>query len=64
MENNEPKYCINCKHFIGPNSCYYFAERNLVSGQLTVNVMSADAMRYDPNLCGVEGKYFEQKENK
>lgn len=61
--------CRNCIYF-KPNSfsdftyygkCEKFGTKNMVTDEISYNY--ADSNRHDENICGKEGKYFEEEKN-
>lgn len=60
----ERKICADCKHFyeitgITPSGSYFCKRvKNLINGSDT----ACYQVRYDNELCGIDGRYFEEKE--
>ena len=74
---NADKFCINCKFFIKSTLCnnmfgrcaIFQTENNinnidyLVYGRNNKEYKLCSEVRYDENLCGNNGKYYEEKFN-
>ena len=59
---NKPK-CIDCSFFLKQkpldmSKCYRFGKADLVTG--IINYDYADICRLYPDMCGVDGKYFDK----
>jgi hypothetical protein len=66
IKNIELPSCKNCIHFtysspsmIEYGKCSKFGEKNLITDE--INNMDASSCRNDNQKCGIEGKYFEEK---
>ena len=74
VKNMNIPSCINCIHFIehktnypydylpdnkNNGKCKLFGEKNIVSGEID-NLYALQCRTYD-NLCGREGKHYEEK---
>ena len=58
----QPK-CIDCSFFLKQtpldmSKCYRFGNADLVTGIIKYDY--ADFCRINPDMCGVEGKYFDK----
>ncbi len=75
IKNKSLKICINCVNFIEhktnypydslPNDnlyskCKMFGEQNLITGEIENKF--ASTCRVDNTKCGIDGKYFTEKE--
>jgi len=74
IENIKPPTCVNCIHFVKYSDmyssrgdvnqelgkCKVFGKKNLVSGRITYDY--ATVSRTSDNKCGIEGKYYEEKD--
>lgn len=72
LKQNNPKLCINCKHFISDNDkdkyskCSVFPSLNgkinfLVNGINNDEYYYCSTAREINNLCGEEAKYYKKK---
>jgi hypothetical protein len=63
---NNAVLCKNCIYFksesYGSNKCIRFGELDVVSGKIEYNY--AYKCRLDSNCCGLEAKYFQERNNK
>ena len=71
------KFCVNCKYFIkNPFSknnygrCAIFTKENeytkidyLITGKRKIEYKFCSSAREDEKMCGINGKYFIEKEN-
>ena len=66
IKNNNAALCKNCIYFksesYGSNKCIKFGELDVVSRKIEYDY--AYKCRLDSNCCGLEAKYFQERNNK
>lgn len=65
MEDVLTKYCVDCKYLWAPSSSYRRCTSNNNGYDLVTSFPNAGIphdLRSDPDKCGVDGNWFEQKE--